>query len=184
MINEGLDRIIPAYAGSTLAWRPACPLSRDHPRVCGEHDGFKGFQRGNAGIIPAYAGSTRATLVRLRRCRDHPRVCGEHPSSHSMRSCSMGLSPRMRGARVGVAQIHDSLGIIPAYAGSTDLGRRVAVIGRDHPRVCGEHALIALPRKPAMGSSPRMRGARMASVNWFQFSGIIPAYAGSTRRSP
>ena len=70
--------IIPAYAGSTLS--PASPScrGRDHPRVCGEHQGLSWYpvaslgssprMRGarfrheglrlRPGIIPAYAGST------------------------------------------------------------------------------------------------------------------------------
>ena len=30
-------RIIPAYAGNTMARDTPIPLKRDHPRVCGEH---------------------------------------------------------------------------------------------------------------------------------------------------
>ena len=70
--------IIPAYAGSTAAVLPVLLLSRDHPRVCGEHESpdsqplrrsgssprMRGALAGNpagvlmGGIIPAYAGST------------------------------------------------------------------------------------------------------------------------------
>ena len=70
--------IIPAYAGSTLAYPCTAPWSRDHPRIRGEHvdvkewrGGYKGSSphtrgapprrgahRRHPGIIPAYAGST------------------------------------------------------------------------------------------------------------------------------
>ena len=51
-------------------------------------------------------------------------------------------------------------GIIPAYAGSTEAQHALADDGRDHPRVCGEHAPRRCDQSQALGSSPRMRGAR------------------------
>ena len=70
--------IIPAYAGNTRQASAASPRSRDHPRVCGEHEpntrdsslviGSSPRMRGThgkyqlehyvPGIIPAYAGNT------------------------------------------------------------------------------------------------------------------------------
>ena len=49
-------------------------------------------------------------------------------------------------------------GIIPAYAGNTPRLADPGCRGRDHPRVCGEHALFAIANAPPLGSSPRMRG--------------------------
>ncbi len=110
---------IPACAGST---RPAITrrrLSRDHPRVRGEHSATAlstGSARGPSprargaqvaligdgvarGTIPACAGST-APQHRLRRPhRDHPRVRGEHSPSCRARHSRWGPSPRARGAR-------------------------------------------------------------------------------------
>ena len=110
-------------------------------------------------IIPAYAGSTYGHVLRGRVPKDHPRVCGEHAPALAAVGSGPGSSPRMRGARVpGLAFGLDS-GIIPAYAGSTlgllDDGRRRG----DHPRVCGEHALVVEEVVKVAGSSPRMRGA-------------------------
>ena len=71
-------RIIPAYAGNTSLIPTESASSRDHPRVCGEHEvsfpsssnmpgsspRMRGTRRArvevpdNAGIIPAYAGNT------------------------------------------------------------------------------------------------------------------------------
>ena len=93
--------IIPAYAGSTSRPRPSTAITRDHPRVCGEHfrtciaprerEGSSPRMRGalaelqvvqhRVGIIPAYAGSTLAHRIVYAGIRDHPRVCGEHSSS-------------------------------------------------------------------------------------------------------
>ena len=136
-------------------------LSWDHPRIRGEHLGLGGAKMHRVGIIPAYAGSTwnalrdgtstvgssphtrgaRATRCSLDGlCRDHPRIRGEHDSV-------------LRKQRQGD-------GIIPAYAGSTMMSsgrtpprqgssphtrgaprRRLtrSGLGRDHPRIRGEH---------------------------------------------
>ena len=55
-------------------------------------------------------------------------------------------------------------GIIPAYAGSTDLVHTDGIL------------------KP--GSSPHTRGARLDAVDARGIHGIIPAYAGSTLGNP
>ena len=113
---------------------------------------------------------------------DHPRVCGEHDVRQNSTSISQGSSPRMRGARAPSAVCCLKPGIIPAYAGSTDEAPGTSREHRDHPRVCGEH-LAALALFAAWGgSSPRMRGAPKQLVGWLGREGIIPAYAGSTRR--
>ena len=97
-----VQRIIPAYAGSTAAVVSANDRDWDHPRVCGEHElqpkakaldlGSSPRMRGAldhrrvglpmGGIIPAYAGSTAQTSHRSIQRQDHPRVCGEHETSN------------------------------------------------------------------------------------------------------
>ena len=49
-------------------------------------------------------------------------------------------------------------GIIPAYAGNTEIGDAFMLPVWDHPRVCGEHTGIKDGEKTGKGSSPRMRG--------------------------
>ena len=133
--------IIPAYAGSTWNSVLRTSVSKDHPRVCGEHDGnisgdtvmpgssprmrgALGLAHGVPvfqGIIPAYAGSTIG-YQRIRSIAwDHPRVCGEHYQARHLVLEKQGSSPRMRGARVGQHDGRLQPGIIPAYAGSTPL---------------------------------------------------------------
>ena len=74
------------------------------------------------------------------------------------------------------------MGIIPAYAGNTMSANDLPINFRDHPRVCGEHALFARAKAEPLGSSPRMRGTRGQFQHDFQQRGIIPAYAGNTCR--
>ena len=131
--------IIPAYAGNTTSTGAPLPLTRDHPRVCGEHlvsmgSGalplgssprmrgtpplFRGQQR-RRGIIPAYAGNTCRTRSADSTSRDHPRVCGEHMLEIEAVGEIRGSSPRMRGTRVVADNYGLAVGIIPAYAGNT-----------------------------------------------------------------
>ena len=72
------------------------------------------------------------------------------------------------------------MGIIPAYAGNTMSANDLPINFRDHPRVCGEHALFARAKAEPLGSSPRMRGTREAGRTGRGTRGIIPAYAGNT----
>ena len=116
--GDGMGRIIPAYAGSTLSVIVTPSLATDHPRVCGEHNripadsvdclGSSPRMRGALividdhlvvpGIIPAYAGSTSRTARSGRIPEDHPRVCGEHSYPIDKLMLDEGSSPRMRGA--------------------------------------------------------------------------------------
>ena len=86
----------------------------------------------------------------------------------------------MRGAPCHIRPGCGQTGIIPAYAGSTLVDRAIKCCGRDHPRVCGEHAYLRCAKSLPRGSSPRMRGAPLGSDGLPSCGGIIPAYAGST----
>ena len=158
--HECFIGIIPAYAGNTMCATPALPSTRDHPRVCGEHQhrapetamelgssprmrGTHGEQvvgDGEFGIIPAYAGNTSAICHSYSYMRDHPRICGEHLASLGCVRGHGGSSPRMRGTLGSQVDTCHVAGIIPAYAGNTVDGVLVAAERGDHPRVCGEHA--------------------------------------------
>ena len=52
------QRIIPAYAGSTLPRDRFRDDRQDHPRIRGEHPMKRGSSSATTRIIPAYAGST------------------------------------------------------------------------------------------------------------------------------
>ena len=138
--NSQRGGIIPAYAGNTLIRPPSSGMSRDHPRVCGEHGAFgaeraagggssprmRGTRKAGAcgsdrtGIIPAYAGNTCSGLAWCRVQWDHPRVCGEHRCDHKTVDALTGSSPRMRGTQPERSNGYRFDGIIPAYAGNTN----------------------------------------------------------------
>ncbi len=131
--------IIPAYAGNTMKLIEMLAISRDHPRICGEHvsapraaslavgssphmrgtPACRWSARGLAGIIPAYAGNTMSLKNVSLRCWDHPRICGEHVSSFTGPMGTQGSSPHMRGTHLTKRKPIYQFGIIPAYAGNT-----------------------------------------------------------------
>ena len=151
--------IIPACAGSTGPAASRRSLSRDHPRMCGEHGEHimvgqsltgssphvRGAPAGGAfialakRIIPACAGSTASRSRWSLRSRDHPRMCGEHTIKHLSEFLSEGSSPHVRGAHVTKTCKNLAHGIIPACAGSTFRISDGGPPARDHPRMCGEH---------------------------------------------
>ena len=172
--------IIPACAGSTMAYRPSSPPTRDHPRMCGEHmpvrmtvkpfEGSSPHVRGALsgrcgrcrpiGIIPACAGSTPTSKPIACNERDHPRMCGEHEALQCLHARRRGSSPHVRGAHQARRTQHEIPGIIPACAGSTSSDVTMLHPIRDHP--------------------PHVRGARHPRRRRGRRQGIIPACAGST----
>ena len=193
--------IIPAYAGNTRIVSFRFRKIWDHPRVCGEHSSSLSFfsvvegssprMRGtrhvggeswsDGGIIPAYAGNTFPRRAPRPSRRDHPRVCGEHTRILKTPVNNVGSSPRMRGTPATRIRPRNRIGIIPAYAGNTNWFDDGVLDDKDHPRVCGEHAIINGTEMLSKGSSPRMRGTQFPAHPDHRWSGIIPAYAGNTR---
>ena len=193
--------IIPAYAGSTTPSWNVTGKPADHPRIRGEHVfpfflvrvplGSSPHTRGARyhhrhglsamGIIPAYAGSTIRVRTISSFLADHPRIRGEHAHIPQRFRRPDGSSPHTRGARVAARECLPRLGIIPAYAGSTGMDLRPAVTTADHPRIRGEHGDRGGEDGLYAGSSPHTRGARPPRPGKTPASGIIPAYAGSTK---
>ena len=132
------------------------------------------------GIIPACAGNTACARTRRSCTRDHPRVCGEHFRRLGHSDLPAGSSPRVRGTHGHKSAADGFRGIIPACAGNTRPPRRRRRSVRDHPRVCGEHLPRTVPGQPGRGSSPRVRGTRLAHGRPDAARGIIPACAGNT----
>ena len=110
-------------------------------------------------------------------------MCGEHAREGYPLTAITGSSPHVRGTRLLPSLHGQDRGIIPACAGNThgNVGR--ARRARDHPRMCGEHALRAVGRSKRPGSSPHVRGTPVDCVPTLERYGIIPACAGNTRLS-
>ena len=91
---------------------------------------------------------------------DHPRIRGEHREHPGVEFAGDGSSPHTRGALLSCVVVAESLGIIPAYAGSTKTSLP--------------------PGRAGSGSSPHTRGAPRRRGVARSGRRIIPAYAGST----
>ena len=113
--------------------------------------------------------------------RDHPRMYGEHYKHRGSITPNPGSSPHVRGALFWCSGVCPDSGIIPACAGSTVDHFVVGLERGDHPRMCGEHLPLIFTPPLRPGSSPHVRGARMAMSARPRCAGIIPACAGSTR---
>ena len=74
--------------------------------------------------------------------------------------------------------------IIPAHAGQTSVaGVRMPDL-TDHPRACGANLVFVVDVHRNGGSSPRMRGKRLAPIALDADARIIPAHAGQTASPP
>jgi len=195
-------RIIPAYAGSTVAMVSRETPCRDHPRIRGEHvpvaqrgylpEGSSPHTRGAredaawvegaGGIIPAYAGSTNPSHIRVTSFPDHPRIRGEHVICRGDPPELRGSSPHTRGALSMRSAYSIQSRIIPAYAGSTPDASPRRTPRSDHPRIRGEHLTKAGSARVRVGSSPHTRGALLHHQQRRDRRRIIPAYAGSTHQ--
>ena len=196
------SRITPAYAGKSYRRISACPVHRDHPRLCGEKsplwynnrrgEGSPPPMRGKAdmgnkcrpylGITPAYAGKRHCVSIYHTGNGDHPRLCGE--KSHFVK-CSRsftGSPPPMRGKVT--LKIENSSGerITPAYAGKRESVKRSSRATPDHPRLCGEKNSTTGNERRLVGSPPPMRGKVFERRHQSNNNRITPAYAGKSEQ--
>ena len=134
-------------------------LSRDHPRLRGEHYSvlhttrrksgsppptrgtpyYKEIPVGGDRITPAYAGNTKLTAKISVQSWDHPRLRGEHDSVGEEQDRLEGSPPPTRGTREERTKSICVGRITPAYAGNTSLSLPFQPGEQDHPRLRGEH---------------------------------------------
>ena len=70
--------------------------------------------------------------------------------------------------------------ITPAYAGKSMGYGGQRLICEDHPRVCGEKAMLGRVQTTGLGSPPRVRGKAAGGVIIGVLLGITPACAGKS----
>ncbi len=156
--NIGLQRFIPACAGTRPHARRAAVGTPVHPRVCGDQsnlahtvsrsDGSSPRVRGPGQLytgplvvrrfIPACAGTSSLSRHLGMSGTVHPRVCGDQwikRKSYSLR-----------------------IRFIPACAGTSSQSRTTDLAKTVHPRVCGDQCRTQLTDWTDAGSSPRVRG--------------------------
>ena len=170
--------LIPAHAGKTR-WRcPARSCPRAHPRSRGENlrqstrpfssVGSSPLTRGKLpsrrnlasqdGLIPAHAGKTRVVIGRSPPGAAHPRSRGENCVESPRQMTVKGSSPLTRGKLLTTLAHQDHLGLIPAHAGKTRVGRPRRGGWRAHPRSRGENGHGRRVHLRPRGSSPLTRG--------------------------
>ena len=195
-----VNRITPAYAGTTPSTRPSSARRQDHPRLRGNYQPktlspflSKGSPpltrelRGSAvgrgkgsRITPAYAGTTGVPKKAMLICQDHPRLRGNYPFPPTTRVCASGSPPLTRELLRGGKRRYARMGITPAYAGTTSYNFSSITYSWDHPRLRGNYSHLESLIKTSIGSPPLTRELQ----NRQRFSQacyrITPAYAGTT----
>ena len=158
------SRITPAWAGKSPLPGWTGNGSRDHPRVGGEKRTISGwstkywgspprgrgkvsrtrFKRDQNRITPAWAGKSPLPGWTGNGSRDHPRVGGEKRTISGWSTKYWGSPPRGRGKVSRRRFQRDEKRITPAWAGKSRQRWTADRRRRDHPRVSGEKAKLAM----------------------------------------
>ena len=136
------------------------------------------------GITPAYAGKSVQCVHTQPVYGDHPRLCGEKARSNHFAPRNPGSPPPMRGKAACTAGSVHGKGITPAYAGKRIFCSDSDAANEDHPRLCGEKAILWKIRRTGRGSPPPMRGKELRHSRIHMVPGITPAYAGKSGSFP
>ena len=154
-----------------------------------------------SGLTPACAGKTKAKPNVEALYQAHPRVCGENSGIGNTVRALRGSPPRVRGKRDDEVGGLQGGRLTPACAGKTLVFTECRLIGRAHPRVCGENggslfpvpwahprvcgenALVEASPLAPIGSPPRVRGKHVRRPPPPRERGLTPACAGKTRRA-
>ena len=134
--------------------------------------------RHGIGITPAYAGKSRSVRRSGILTQDHPRLCGEKLTVTVSHASESGSPPPMRGKGTLPVSVRSARRITPAYAGKSDTKHTVLEHRKDHPRLCGEKAIVTSVPCSVLGSPPPMRGKAFLSGSLRTPTRITPAYAG------
>ena len=111
-------------------------------------------------------------------------MCGENLGAIKREVAAEGSSPRVRGTVDSEGDEAGGGDLIPTCAGKTPRIRLRPPATRAHPHMCGENMGLTLSMRRTRGSSPRVRGKRLADRLRDASLALIPARAGKTRRTP
>ncbi len=193
-------RITPADAGTSVRAIRVRMYVRDHPRGCGDKmvvlsasDGVMGSPprmrgqvketgapQGYLRITPADAGTSGDFGWVPRANGDHPRGCGDKQTHEFMKNFCRGSPPRMRGQADPAGEDCPSGRITPADAGTSANWFSASSAWTDHPRGCGDKAIMSIPPVINRGSPPRMRGQAGETKCSNNCQRITPADAGTS----
>ena len=130
------------------------------------------------GITPACAGKRFFSGLVSRVPWDHPRMCGEKLAFFVFCPYVLGSPPHVRGKALFIKNHFPFVGITPACAGKRCTCCYACPRPTDHPRTCGEKAVLDMCSCHSLGSPPHMRGKVRFSLPIGPPSGITPAHAG------
>ena len=134
------------------------------------------------GITPACAGKSGTVGAVGNAIGDHPRMCGEKAAFQRLHLAMLGSPPHVRGKALFIKNHFPFVGITPACAGKRCTCCYACPRPTDHPRTCGEKAVIDMCSCHSLGSPPHMRGKVRFSLPIGPPSGITPAHAGKSPR--
>ena len=130
-------------------------------------------------FIPACAGNISQN-PRSRTCTPvHPRLRGEHSWPVGSQCLYVGSSPPARGTSLAIYQKLINDRFIPACAGNIRRCWPPRRFWPVHPRLRGEHSIMARYRKTGVGSSPPARGTFLFMFFPCSLIRFIPACAGN-----
>ena len=132
-------------------------ISKDHPRIHGEHhteltqiesvQGSPPHTRGTLSsfslrqffcrITPAYTGNTQFRSFNHPLPEDHPRIHGEHQHIIHFNTLLLGSPPHTRGTLRQICFNRRITRITPAYTGNTTQVKQIKPLIQDHPRIHG-----------------------------------------------
>ena len=129
---------------------------------------------------PTRTGFTRSYPLLGAMFLDRPRSRGVYTKPLALPRSSSGSSPLARGLRPLPPARRLQLGIVPAPAGFTPQPSHPRSSAPDHPRSRGVYIADAGGSAVPVGSSPLVRGLRVALADVAGEVRIIPARAGFT----
>ena len=193
MMPTRLAGLIPAWAGKTSTSLNSWSGTQAHPRVGGENTVPPAVSRVVAGssprgrgkllsvpsglypdrLIPAWAGKTWVAAHPALRMTAHPRVGGENYGEEIELFDGYGSSPRGRGKPIRADGRARFAGLIPAWAGKTELAFVAYRCRGAHPRVGGENGTGSPVLVFYRGSSPRGRGKHFLTCAFIERIGQI-----------
>ena len=107
-------------------------------------------------------------------------MCGEKVARLSAMLMPVGSPPRVRGKVQVCSGVVSEQRITPACAGKRFLESVHNRQKEDHPRVCGEKAVLPMWTNTRLGSPPRVRGKAFSYSARSRAVGITPACAGKS----
>ena len=107
-------------------------------------------------------------------------MCGNHSECNHYVYFLRGSPPRVREPPQVAGVWKQWRRITPACAGTTDFAVSSASFPKDHPRVCGNHAIQITTQAHISGSPPRVREPPAIPSRTDSRIRITPACAGTT----